>query len=565
MQTNAVKDRPWRVTRITPPATLGAYPPLIQRLLAGRGIQTEGQALAFLRNVPGAHPEPRLLPDIEPAIHRILAAIGAGEPIAVYGDFDVDGVTATAILTEGLRALGGGVIPYIPNRFREGYGVNTAALAKLHAQGARLVITVDCGISAIDQLRAAREMGLDAIVLDHHEVEKTLPPAIATIDPKRPDSIYPTRDLCSGGLALRLLEALYEAARRPLDVSRYLDLAALATVCDMVPLQGENRELVKAGLPAIASTRRPGLRALLRVSGAAGEAPNADMLGFRVGPRINAAGRLDDAADALELLMTDDPARAAVLAERLDQLNRRRQQMVETASILASDLASHEPVDAPVLVVGDARISRGIVGLIATRLVETYQRPAFVYEQDGERCTGSARGVTGFDIVAALRHSADLLVRHGGHHAAGGFTVETKNLAAFRARLTEAAAKQFAAQPPSHALEVDAEAPLHALDSTALRHLWRFAPCGMGNPNPLLLSRGVTVTERRLVGDGKHLQMRLRDGATWRAIAFGRAAEAPPLGSSLDIVYAIDAGRGQYGPSLRLIDLALSKTREVVA
>ena len=559
-------DRPWRVARITPSAALSAYPPLIARLLAARGIETEAQASAFLRVEPGAHPDPRLLPDIEPAIDRILAAIADGEPIAVYGDFDVDGVTATAILTEGLRDFGARVIPYIPNRFREGYGVNLPALVALHAQGAQLVITVDCGISATEELRAARALGLDAIVLDHHEVPSSgLPAAVAAIDPKRPDSPYPSRDLCSGALALRLLEALYEAAHRALDASRYLDLAALATVCDMVPLQGENRDLVKAGLPAIAATRRPGLRALLRISSAAGEVPTAETLGFRVGPRLNAAGRLNDAADALEILMTGDPTRAAMLAERLDQLNRRRQQMVESATLLASDLVARESAGAPVLVVGDARISRGIVGLIATRLVETYQRPAFVYEHGEECCTGSARGVPGFDVVAALDSSADLLLRHGGHRAAGGFTVGTTNLEAFRARLQAAALSQFAGQELSGALEVEAEAPLHALDSLALRHLRRFAPCGTGNPNPLLLSRGVTVTERRVVGKGKHLQLRLRDGATWRAIAFGRAADAPALGSSLDIVYAIDAGSGNYGPSLRLVDLARSSTREVVA
>ena len=566
-QTNVVTDRPWRVASTAPPAALSAYPSLIQRLLVGRGIQTEAQARAFLRTEPGDHPDPRLLPDIEPAIGRILAAIAAGEPIAVYGDFDVDGITATAILAEGLRDLGAGVIPYIPNRFHEGYGVNLPALAGLRTRGARLVITVDCGISAVEELRAARELGLDAIVLDHHEVPASgAPPAIATIDPKRPDSIYPTSDLCSGGLALRLLEALCEAARGPLDVSRYLDLAALATVCDMVPLTGENRELVKAGLPAIAASRRPGLRALLRLSGAAGTPPTAETLGFRVGPRLNAAGRLDDAADALEILMTADPARATILAERLEQLNRRRQQMVESATLLASELAAREPADAPLLLVGDPHISRGIVGLIATRLVEIYQRPAFVYEQGDEQCTGSARGVPGFDVVAALGSSAGLLLRHGGHRAAGGFTVETANLEALRARLWEAAAGQFAGQIPSSAIEVEAEAPLHALDSVTLRKLWRFAPCGVGNPNPLLLSRGVTVIERRLVGDGTHLQMQLRDrSSSWRAIAFGRAAQAPPLGSSLDIVYAIDAGSGKYGPSLRLTDLALSNTRGVVA
>jgi single-stranded-DNA-specific exonuclease len=566
MLTNPVTSRPWHVATVTVPGALGAFPPLIQRLLAARGFDNEVQARSFLSGPSGARPDPLLLPDIELAIQRIRAAIAAEEPIAIYGDFDVDGITATAMLTEGLREVGARVIPYIPNRFREGYGVNAAALTHLREAGARLVITVDCGISAATELRAAQAIGLDAIVLDHHEVPASgMPVAVAVIDPKRADASYPTRELCSGGLALRLLEALYAAVGRPLDLSRYLDLAALATVCDMVPLQGENRAIVQAGLPAIAATRRPGLQALLRVSGAAGETPTADLLGFRIGPRINAAGRLDDAADALEILMTRDPLRASVLAERLDMLNRRRQEMVESATLVAAELAAREPADAPVLLVGDARISRGIVGLIATRLVELYQRPAFVYEQDGERCIGSARGVTGFDVVGALGNAADLLHRHGGHRAAGGFALSANDLEAFRERLLKAAATQLAGRQPSNAIEVEAEASLQELTSATLRHLWRFAPCGTGNPNPLLLSRRVRVVDRRVVGSGKHLQLRLRDGATWRAIAFGRAGQTAPLGSTLDIVYAIDAGRGEYGPSLRILDLALSKTREVVA
>lgn len=545
------------------PDGLGAYPPLIQRLLALRGIQTDEQARRFMDPAPAPRPDPRLLPDMEQATTRLHAAIRSGDQIAIYGDYDVDGLSATAILSDGLRDLGANVSAFIPNRYTDGYGLATATLARMHAEGVRVVVTVDCGITAEAELNSAASMGMDTIVVDHHEVLGELPRAVAAIDPKRADSAYPSDDLCSAALALRLLEVLYATSGQQLDLDRYLDLAALATVCDMVPLIGENRELVKAGLYALANTSRPGLKAILQSSGASGP-PDADTLAFRVGPRLNAAGRLGDANVALEALLTTDVSRAMELATQLNDVNRRRQQMVEDATIVARELSERQLPDAPALVVGCAEISRGIVGLIATRLVEAYGRPAFVYEQGPEQCVGSARGLPGFDVTAALSAAAGHLTRYGGHRAAGGFSLPISNLKAFRNCIQQSAILQLADMATSPAMEIDAEEPLANLAGPVLRYLAAFAPSGVGNPAPVLLSRDVSVTDRRLVGNGRHLQLRLRDRrTTWRAIAFGWEGPVPGLGASVDIVYCVDAGRAGVEPQLRVKALELSTTREM--
>ena len=479
----------------------------------------------------------------------------------VYGDFDVDGISATAILVEGLGALGASVRSFIPNRFIDGYGLSARRLLQLRAEGTRLVVTVDCGVTASAEIDEAAGAGLDVIVLDHHEPGSVLPAAVAVVNPKRSDSIYPTRDLCSGALALRLLQGLYAASGRPLDEGHYLDVAALATVCDMVPLQGENRDIVRAGLDAMSHTTRPGLRALLRAAGALESGPNAETLGYVIGPRLNAAGRLDDAALALETLTTQDEARALDLSEQLNQLNRRRQLMVQEALTLAAALVTGEPQGAPAVVVGDARISRGIVGLIAGRLAEIYHRPAFVYEESPEGCVGSARGSAGFDVLQALDACAHLLTRHGGHRAAGGFALAAANVEAFKSAIWGAAGRQLAGDLPPQTLEIDAEVRLADVNSRAVAYLERFAPCGIGNPAPVLLSRGVRVLSGRAVGEGRHLMLDLRDGPrVWRGFAFGRGDALGGLGRVMDIVYSVEIGSRGYGPRLRLVDWQKSTT-----
>ncbi|HTE86938.1 MAG TPA: single-stranded-DNA-specific exonuclease RecJ [Dehalococcoidia bacterium] len=540
---------------------LGAYPPLIARLLAQRGIRSEAEAQVFLGDSQEEQPNPFLLPDMDRAVARLQAALAGHEQIAIHGDFDVDGITATAILTEGLSDLGGHVTPFIPNRFSDGYGVTQRTLGRLADSGIRLVITVDCGISCVEEISEARRRGVDVIIVDHHEVGAELPAAVAVVDPKRPDARYPTHDLCSGALSLRLLQALHSALGTPLEMNRYLDIAALATVCDMVPLQGENRILVRAGLSALSQTSRPGLRALLRAGNAAGDAPDASTLGFRLGPRLNAAGRLADASLALELLMTRDEGRAAAITEQLTGLNQERQRMVEEALVLAAELAACEPADAAALVIGHPHISRGIVGLIASRLVEMYHRPAFVYEQSAGECVGSARGIPGFDVVQALGEARHLLTRHGGHRAAGGFALATENVERFKAAIHEASARQIPGAPVAEPLEIDVESALRAIDQTTLAFLARFEPCGMGNTAPVLTSSSISVQNRKTVGQGKHLMLDVRDGpALWRGFAFGRGDAAVSVGARLDIVYSVEKGSRGFGPRLRLLDWRDSKT-----
>ncbi len=559
--TNPASDLVWRVSPAVESPELRGYPPLVARILASRGLRTKADAAAYFDSATAQLPDPLLLPDMDRAVGRLRAAITTHEPIVVYGDFDVDGISATAILVEGLAGLGARVQAFIPNRFSDGYGLNARRLVQFGADGVRLVVTADCGVTALSEISNAVDAGMDVIVLDHHEPGPELPAAVAVVDPKRADSVYPTLDLCSGALAFRLLRALYSDLGQPLEEPRYLDLAALATVCDMVPLQGENRAIVKAGLRTLAHTTRPGLGALLRAAGALEHGPDAETLGYVIGPRLNAAGRLEDAALALETLMTGDEVRAAELSERLSQLNRRRQQMVEEAVSLALSLAATEPAMASAIVVGDARISRGIVGLIAARLAEMYHRPAFVYEQAPDGCVGSARGIAGFDVVRALNEATHLLSRHGGHKAAGGFALDERNLLAFKAAIYSAADRQLAEGLPPVTIDIDAEVRLADVDRQAVAYLERFAPCGIGNPAPVLVSRGVRVLHGRAVGDGRHLMLDLRDGSrVWRSFAFGRGDALASIGKTLDIVYSVEMGSRGFGPRLRLVDWHKSTT-----
>jgi single-stranded-DNA-specific exonuclease len=495
------------------------------------------------------------------AVERLRKAIDAHEAIAIHGDFDVDGIGATAILTDGLRDLGLQVTPFIPNRFSDGYGITLQTLGRLAAAGHRLVITVDCGISAIREAEAASTDGVDLIILDHHEVGAELPAAVAVVDPKRPDSRYPTHDLCSGALAFRLLQALYASLSRVLDPSRYLDLAALTTVCDMVPLQGENRQLVRDGLEVMMRTSRPGLRALLNGETSGGGAqsqhnrPDAATLGFRVGPRINAAGRLADASIALELLITRDEARAAEIATKLESLNLERRRLVDEALLLASNLADCEPDDAAAIVVGHQRISRGIVGIVASRLVEIYHRPAFVFEHSVDGCVGSARATPGFDVVRALRGASHTTTRFGGHRAAGGFALPETNIASFKEAIIQASYEQMCGIPPVQPVAIDADCSLRSIDRATLAYLARFEPCGTGNPAPVIASRNVLVRGRKESGDGRHLLLNVRDGpVVWPTFAFDRGKADVGVGSTLDIVYSVEKGSRGFGPRLRLLD-----------
>ncbi len=594
----------WRLRGRFPEGDLAQapYPPLIRHLLWHRGVRTPAEADALMEGAPVEH-DPGLLPDIEPALARLQRAVAQGELIAVYGDFDVDGVTASAILSEGLRDLyrGSGIHPdpdarvitYIPDRFSEGYGVNTEAIDKLHARGVGLIVSADCGTSSIPEVAHARKLGIDAIVIDHHTVPAELPETIALINPKRPGNRYPEPELASGGLAFKLMTALYARIGRPFDPGRYLDLVALSTICDVAPLRDENRSLVRRGLNALARTSRPGLRALLEASGVDPSRIDSDTIGYALGPRLNAAGRLAHARLALDLLMETDEDKARERALQLTELNQQRQQATADAMTLARDLLANEdpagrPVwDAPLIFIGHPDIASGIVGIVAGRLAEEFYRPAVVYERGETTSRASCRSIPEFDISAALRAAPGLMLRFGGHRAAAGFTAANDNLTALKAALQSYAREELAGLDLAPVLDIDAAVPLRSLNGRLIQQIFRMAPFGEANPEPTFLSRDVEVTDVRLLGeDGAHLRLRLRDGrVTWPAVAFylngnrrtnganGSDAQAaaaqdgdnvpaePPAivapGDRIDVVYTFSLDRGDAGAlELRIKDLA---------
>ncbi|MCC6381999.1 MAG: single-stranded-DNA-specific exonuclease RecJ, partial [Dehalococcoidia bacterium] len=519
-----------------------------------RGVTTRLQADRYYKPHLVADYDPLLLPGMREAVERVRRAIAEHETIALYGDFDVDGVTSIAVMHGGLRPLGAVTVNYIPDRFTEGYGLNTAAVAHLRQGGVSLLVTADCGISSVEEVAFGNSLGLDTVILDHHTVPEELPAAVAAVNPKRPDSPYPFDELAAVGVAYRFLEALYESYGRTLDQSAFLDLVALGTVVDVAPLADENRRIVTAGLARMQGGLRPGLAALAAVSGTPPDRFNAETLGFQIGPRMNAAGRLKHASIALDLMLADTPARARPLADELDLLNRQRQQQTLDACALAEELCGAD--DAPLIMVGSERIHAGIVGLVAARLAEARHRPAIVFERGAETSRASARSIPAFDIVNAIRREKALLVRHGGHRAAAGFTVRNENVDLLRDRLIHTAAELLDAEGLRPVITVDAEAPLAGLTGLEVKGLMRFEPCGQGNPKPVLLSRGVRLLNAKPIGaDGSHLRLTVRDGpCTWPAIAFRQAGA--PLADTVDIVYSLSREWGGEQVKLEILDVA---------
>jgi len=530
----------------------GAWPPLIGRLLALRGICTADDAQLFFGEAPAG---PIALPDLDRAVDRLARACRAGETVAVFGDFDVDGVTAAAILTEGLSALGARPLPYLPHRVDEGYGLNTEAIDSLRQLGATLLVTADCGTSSIDEIRHAGRLDMETIVLDHHTVPPQLPSAIAIVNPKRVDG--PSEEPAACGVAYYVLQALYQALGRQADGARLIELVALGTVCDLAPLTGENRRLVRDGLAALRKTERPGLRALLAVAAVDAARAGTEAIGFALGPRLNAAGRMAHARLAFDLLTARDDDRARELAAELDGLNRERQQATEAAHALAAELAGEEG-DAPLLMIGHEDFPLGIVGLVASRLVDAYHRPAVVYGRGEDESRASCRSIEEFHITDALRARPELFERFGGHRAAAGFTARNENLPAIKEHLLAHAAGELAGLDLRPAVEIDAELPLASLRGEEIRWLAQMAPHGIGNPEPCFLSRNVLVLERQAVGaDGAHLRLKLRDGAVvWPAIAFRQDGDGIEEGGCVDVVYGLGADRMiSDGLELRVLDV----------
>ena len=541
----------WQVARPTPPGHKDRFPhlhPITVQVLYNRGLREPPEVAAFL-NGEAAEANPFDLKGMFDAVTRLRQALRAGEPIAVYGDFDVDGVTATALLVQVLRALGGHVHPYIPGR-AEGYGLHEEALTQLAHDGVHVVVTVDCGIRAPEKVAHANRLGLDVIVTDHHSVGQRLPAAVAVLDPKRADRHYPFRYLAGVGVAYRLAQALLRTHRKTpitrqevrLEDEDLVDLVALGTVADLVPLRGENRTLVQRGLARINRMERPGIEALCRRAGLRPGQVDATAISYALGPRINAAGRLAHAKTAYQLLETPYRAEAEQLAGELDRLNRERQELTRETQERARQMVLDMADKAHLIFAAAPDFLAGIVGLVASRLVDEFYRPAVVVEVGEETSRGSARSIPEFHVTRALDECADLLVRHGGHARAAGFTVRNEHLEELAARLRMLATEQLGDAELTPVLSVDAEVELSQMTWELQRELSQLEPHGYDNQRPLFLARDVRVQSQRAVGaEGRHLKLLLHDGwCTWDAIAFRQGEWAGKLPDRVDIVYRIE-------------------------
>ena len=532
--------------------------PLVIQLLFNRGIITTEAIESFLSADERLQNDPFLLPDIDNAVGRIQGALRSGEKIAIYGDFDADGITATTLLHEGLKAIGADVVSYIPHRGDEGYGLNNAAISYLSGQGISLLITADCGVSAVPEVIEANRIGMDVVVTDHHNVPSEMPPAVAVIDPKRSDSRYPFNDLAGVGVSYKLLQALTVTLKSDKKVEPFLDLVALGTVADMVSLLGENRYLVKRGLEELQKTKRIGIRELAKCAGIPVSAIDTDVISWVLAPRLNAAGRLDHAGIGLKLLSTDSVEEARNLADSLERKNSERQRLTEVLIIKAKEQIIKEAVDSPLIMVGGHDFHSGVVGVVAGKLAEEFYRPAVVFEQGSEWTKGSARSVPQVSIIDALGECDDILYRYGGHPMAAGFTIATDKLSELRMRLTERITEQmelFKIQPH---ISIDAEVHLSELQGNTFKMIQQLAPFGSANPYPTFLVRDIIVDDCKCVGNsGDHLKFKLSDGkAKWDGIAFKMGKFMKDVSPRIDIVFnlQINEWRGRASLQLNIID-----------
>jgi len=555
----------WKILPSVPDEYLNAsdLSPLIAQLLYNRGVKLE-EIEPFLSADRRLEGNPLLLPDISQAVSRVYKAVLSREKIGVYGDFDVDGVTATVILAEGLSWLGAEVIPYIPDRFNEGHGLKISALEKLQSQGANLVITVDCGVTDLAVVKKAQEMGIDVIITDHHIPLGSLPQAVAVIDPKRKDSVYPYPDLAGAGVAFKLLQALFHKDSREKWLSRLLDLVVLATVTDLVTLVGENRYLVQEGLRELNNSSRVGIQEMVKLAGLKPGELDVKDISWILGPRLNAAGRMDNASTSYQLLTTRSPKEARLLALELEKRNAERQKLTkEVLSRAREKLAAK--LHLPVLMESDESYSIGVIGLVAGKLAAEFYKPAIIISLGSELCQGSCRSIAEFDVVAALEKCHDLLTAFGGHPLAAGFTVTHQNLAQLEERITRLATDQLGPLDLRPEIVIDAELPLSTFSGETFNLMQKLSPFGRGNPQPTFLTRQVKVIKCRNFGNqGEWLRLKLEQGnVTWQAVDFESQRKREEIPSSVDIVYNLEKSRwnGEEVLSLNLLDFAPAQLR----
>jgi single-stranded-DNA-specific exonuclease len=519
------------------------------QVLWNRGYRDPAAAHAFLEAPIGGLHDPFRMAGMRSAVTRLAAAVRGHEAVLLYGDYDVDGTSSVVILKKAIELAGGQASYHIPHRLRDGYGMRSEVVTEAAARGVRLIVSVDTGIRAGEVVRHASELGIDVIVTDHHLPEEELPPALAVLNPNRPDCEYPEKSLCGAGVAFKLVQALFatlgwpaERVRRLLD--SFLKLVAIATIADVVPLTGENRIIVKRGLAGLGSVKNPGLRALLDVAGLSeGNRPSAGQVAFRIAPRINAAGRMATAADVIDLFTTEDPERARTLAAQLHELNRERQDA--EAAILRAILeeCDRTPVggDQFALVFAGEGWHRGVVGIVASRIVERFSRPVFVLGVEGETAQGSGRSIRPFHLLEALEAMPELFVKFGGHRQAAGLTMDTARVAEFRRRFNSYAAARLSPDDLRPTLYLDGEIGLADLHDESAAEVLSLAPFGYGNPSPIFGVRAAEIGAPAAPLGEKGVSLRLKQGGRFMRIkSWNLAARDYPVGGRVDVAVEIE-------------------------
>ena len=564
-----MRYKQWKIAHPSPEGRAqlerAGIPSLLACVLSARGVTEPEQAWKLL--TPGEEPllDPMLLKDMDRAVLRVTRALKRGETIAVYGDYDVDGITATCLLTDCLTRLGGRVRSYIPDRLEEGYGLNQEAVLHLARQGVTLIITVDCGITAAREVEFARELGIDVVITDHHECKQAIPEAAAVVDPHRPDCPYPFKGLAGVGVALKLAMAAAGPDRAGLVFREYADLAAVGTVADVMPMTGENRTIVQTGLAALAHPRRVGLAQLMEEAGLGDKPVTSVSIGYTLAPRINAAGRMGQADLAAELLLTRDPGRAAALAQELCALNRERQ-TIECEIFQECVQRLERRPQSGVILLADEHWHQGVVGIVASRLTEKYSCPAFMVCLDQGMGKGSCRSWGGVNLFHLLTQCQDLLEGFGGHAMAAGFTVREENIPALDRRLRQLVLEEQAGEELPSLLDIDAAVLPQELTVEAVEALDALEPCGAGNPRPVLVLTGAHVISAAQVGRGRHLKLRLEGrGVPLDAIFFSVDGSELGLtpGCRVDVAFypQINDFRGVRSVQLQVVDLRHASMR----
>jgi len=532
------------------------YAPLTAMILSARGIGTPKQAKEYLSCDAPLH-DPFLMTDMDLAAGRVGLAMARGEKIAVFGDYDVDGITATCLLTAFLRQHGADVVSYIPGRLEEGYGLNPIAIEYLHQLGVKLIITVDCGITAVEEARLCRRLGIDLVITDHHECKETLPEAIAVVDPHRVDGGYPHKNLSGVGVAFKLAAALSGDQLGVLD--DYADMVCLGTVADVMLLQGENRVFVEKGLSSLRTTRRPGIAALMKESGCSRETVSASSIGFMLAPRINAAGRMGQIDLAIELFLTDDPEKAATLAKALCDLNRQRQSVESGIYDQAVSMLPEGRIP-EAIVLADESWHQGVVGIVASRIAEEFCCPTFLICLDGEHGKASSRSFGGFNLFSSLTTLSPLLESYGGHELAAGFTISRSQIPAFRKAICELAAAYYSDDTPRTCIDIDCAIEPELLTIRGIESLNQLEPTGNGCPKPVLMMKNLIIDRIQMVGGGKHMRLRLRSNrCTVNAIYFSASPESAAIrqGDVVDVAFnpQINEFRGERSVQMNILDI----------